>query len=153
MKALIQRVARAEVQAAGATVSRIDTGILIFLGVEKGDGPLGAELLAGKVAHLRIFEDDDEKMNLSVIDIGGSALVISQFTLCADTRKGRRPSFTNACDPLPAQGLYMHFVKTLRSYISRVEMGIFQAAMSVHLVNQGPATFLIEQPPVRGTAT
>jgi len=144
LKAVLQRVRSASVTADGRTVGSIGEGILVLLGVEEGDGENDARWMARRVAELRMFEDDAGKMNRSVEEVGGGVLVVSQFTLCADCRKGRRPSFAKACDPGRAEGLYGEVVAELRRRGLRVETGTFAAMMDVCLVNAGPVTFLLE---------
>lgn len=144
MRAVIQRVASARVEVDGKSVGGIGRGLLILLGVEQGDGADDARYLAEKSAQLRIFEDAAGKMNLSLADVGGQALVVSQFTLLADCRKGRRPGFSRAALPEPADILYQQFVALLRERGLTVATGIFQAEMQVHLVNDGPVTLLLD---------
>jgi len=145
MKAVIQRVTRAQVDVDGETVGRIETGYLILLGVVRGDGPAQAELLARKTAELRINEDENGKMNLSLVQIGGAALVVSQFTLCADVSHGRRPSFTPSAPPQEADALYQSFCEQLRLCgVQQVETGVFGADMQVSLCNDGPVTMLLD---------
>jgi D-tyrosyl-tRNA(Tyr) deacylase len=144
MRAVIQRVSDAGVSAGGRDLSVIGAGLLVFLGVEQGDGEADADYLLEKIVNLRIFEDPDGKMNLSLLDTGGSMLVISQFTLLADCRKGRRPSFGQAEEPGRARALYDHFVRKCRQRLPQVGEGEFQAMMKVHLVNDGPVTILID---------
>jgi len=144
MKALIQRVSEALVSVDGRTVGEIDSGLLIFVGIATGDSEQEAETLANKCAELRIFEDGDEKMNLSVMDIGGDLLVISQFTLIANCSKGRRPSFNEAAPPDEASKLYEYFCSYLRSKGIAVEMGKFAAYMDVQLTNDGPVTIMLD---------
>lgn len=145
MKAVIQRVTNASVTVEGEIKGSIESGFLILLGVENGDNELEAETLSAKIAGLRIFTDENDKMNLSLLDIGGSALVISNFTLCADSRKGRRPNFSNAAMPDIANSLYEYFCECLRKNgIVKVEQGIFGADMKVQLLNDGPVTLVID---------
>ena len=142
MKALIQRVSEASVAIAGETVGRVERGFLVLLGVHEGDAEADAELLARKTASLRVFPDDEGRMNRSLMDIGGEVLVVSQFTLYADTRKGNRPSFIRAAQPALAEHLYEHFVAHVRRVLGagRVATGRFGAMMAVRLVNDGPVT-------------
>lgn len=145
MKAVIQRVKKASVTVSGEVVGKIDDGLLILLGVSKGDSEAEAGLLAEKISKLRIFSDGDDKMNLSVVDIGGKALVISNFTLCADVRRGTRPSFDPAMPPLEANRLYECFCESLENFgVLGVEKGIFGADMAVELLNDGPVTLTID---------
>ncbi len=140
----MQRVSQARVEIADETVGAISQGLLILLGVEQEDATGDAELLAKKTAELRLFEDDEGKMNLSVEDIGGEVLVVSQFTLAADCRKGRRPGFSRAAPPEEANRLYQHYVTLLRQRGLTVATGRFQAMMQVTLTNDGPVTFLLD---------
>ncbi len=145
MKAVIQRVTCAQVDIDGTTVGRIGTGYLILLGVMQGDGKAQAELLARKTAELRINEDENGKMNLSLVQIGGAALVVSQFTLCADVSHGRRPSFTPSAPPDEADMLYRYYCEQLRQNgVAQVETGEFGADMKVSLTNDGPVTMLLD---------
>lgn len=145
MKAVVQRVAFATVKVDGEIKGQIDKGFLVLLGAEQNDIAEDAEILAKKVANLRIFEDQDEKMNLSLLDIEGGALVISNFTLCADTKKGNRPSFIKAMAPLEADRLYNYFCERLGlEGIKTVEKGVFGADMKVELLNDGPVTIILD---------
>lgn len=144
MRAVLQRVSQARVEVAGETVGAISQGLLVLLGVEQDDSEGDAELLAKKSVELRLFEDDGGKMNLSVEDIGGEILVVSQFTLAADCRKGRRPGFSRAAPPEEANRLYQHYVEFLRQRGLNVATGQFQAMMQVSLTNDGPVTFLLD---------
>jgi len=144
LKALIQRVRQASVEVSGQSVGQIGEGLLILLGVDKGDDKASAEKLAGRCMSYRVFSDQDGKMNLSVTDKGAQLLVVSQFTLSADTRKGLRPSFTSAAAPDLAEELYEYFVQCCRDKIEVVETGNFAADMQVSLTNDGPVTFLLE---------
>lgn len=144
MRALLQRVSRASVEVDGKIVGEIGAGLLIFLGVATGDVEAQAQQLADKVANLRIFPDLEGKMNLSVRDTGGACLIVSQFTLYGDTRRGRRPSFDNAARPEIARTIYELFVESIRRSGVRVETGVFQAHMMVSLANDGPVTLLCE---------
>lgn len=146
MKAVIQRVTEAEVKVDGASVGRIGRGILVLLGVERGDDERDADRLAEKICHLRIFEDNAGKMNLSLMETGGEILSVSQFTLAGNCGKGRRPSFDTAALPEEANRLYEYFTASLRALGLKVETGIFQAMMRVSLVNDGPVTFILESP-------
>lgn len=145
MKALIQRVKRASVTIDGELYSSIEKGILVFLGVEKDDEEVNADKLAQKIANLRIFEDENEKMNLSVKDVKGEILVVSQFTLCGDCKKGTRPSFDKAAHPDKAVELYEYFCKNFENYDIPVQTGKFRAMMDVELINDGPVTFWLEK--------
>lgn len=144
MRALLQRVSRASVKVDGQVVSQIGKGLLILLGIGHGDGEEQAAFLAEKTANLRIFEDERGKSNLSVLDIGGEAIVVSQFTLYADARKGRRPSFTDAALPEAAEPLVEHFVKLLREQGVPTQTGKFRAHMEVEIHNNGPVTVWLE---------
>ena len=143
---VLQRVTEARVEVAGETVGAISTGLLILFGVTYTDTQRDAEYLADKVIYLRIFPDEDRRMNRSILDVGGSLLVVSQFTLCGDCRKGRRPSFDQAAPPEQARRLYEYFVECLTSRNIIVQTGVFQAEMQVHLVNDGPVTFVLDSP-------
>ena len=144
MRAVVQRVTRARVTVDSRVAGEIQTGLLILLGVGREDNAESALYLAEKIANLRIFPDDAGKMNRSLVESSGSALVISQFTLYGDTRGGRRPSYIQAASPEIASGLYEEFVRCLRSFGIAVETGIFQAHMEVELVNDGPVTILLD---------
>ncbi|MBS4029070.1 MAG: D-tyrosyl-tRNA(Tyr) deacylase [Ignavibacteriales bacterium] len=146
MRALIQRVTSASVSVEKQLINEIGKGMLIFLGVKNGDTKDDAEYLAYRSAHLRFFNDENGKMNLSVKDVNGSALVISQFTLYGDTRKGHRPSYTDAASPETANELYENFVDKLSLEIGsdKVKKGIFRAMMEIQLVNDGPVTLIVE---------
>jgi D-tyrosyl-tRNA(Tyr) deacylase len=145
-------VSRAVVRVEGEVVGQIGHGLLVFLGVEQGDGEADADYLADKSADLRIFRDDAGRMNRSVVDVEGAALVVSQFTLAATTRRGRRPSYSHAAPPELAVPLYQRFMQRLRERGIEVAEGIFQAMMDVELVNDGPVTILLDPPPPRGEA-
>ena len=147
MKAVIQRVAQAKVDVDGETVGQIGEGMLILLGVLRGDTENEARRLAEKIARFRFFQDEDGRMNLSALELGHAALVVSQFTLAADGRSGRRPSFDKAAPPAEAEVLYEQFVADLRSLGLPVETGRFGAMMSVGLENAGPVTFVLEEQP------
>jgi D-tyrosyl-tRNA(Tyr) deacylase len=147
MRALVQRVTRAEVRVADTSVGAIDRGLLVLLGVREGDTVRDVEYLASKVMTLRIFEDTQGKMNHDVQDVQGAILVVSQFTLYADSRKGRRPSFTQAAQPALAQQLYETFLAAVTRYGVPVAHGAFGVHMAVSLVNDGPVTIWLESPP------
>lgn len=145
MKAVIQRVLSACVRVDGEIVGKVDKGLLVLLGVMEGDGEKEAETMASKTAKLRIFEDSDEKMNLSVLDVEGEILSVSQFTLCADVKKGNRPSFTPSAEPSEAKRLYEYFNECLKKEgVKSVETGIFAADMKVELINDGPVTIIFD---------
>jgi D-aminoacyl-tRNA deacylase len=144
MRAVIQRVSHAKVTVDGKVAGEIGAGLMILLGVGRGDTPAVAASLAEKAANLRIFEDQNKKMNRSLLDINGSALVVSQFTLFGDVRGGRRPSFITAAPPEQAKALYEEFCESLRKLGIPVTTGVFQAMMSVELVNEGPVTILLD---------
>lgn len=145
MRAVVQRVSRAEVRVKHQTVGRIGKGILVLLGIGQDDGDQDLQWLADKVMNLRIFEDENDKMNLSVLDVRGQVLVVSQFTLFGDCRKGKRPSYSSAAAPGDAERMYNAFVETIeQKYGIKVERGVFQAMMEVDLVNDGPVTLLLD---------
>jgi len=144
MIAVIQRVSRASVTVGGNRTGEIGRGLLVLLGVHKGDREEDADFLAAKIGGLRIFEDAAGKMNLACSEVGGAMLVVSQFTLCGDCRKGRRPSFDPAAPPDEATRLYNYFCARLRQQGYRVETGVFGAMMDVELVNDGPVTFVLD---------
>lgn len=145
MKALIQRVKSASVTIDGLLYSKIGQGLLVFLGVEKGDDKLNAEKLADKLSKFRIFEDENEKMNHSILDIEGEMLIVSQFTLCGDCKKGTRPSFDKSAPPKIANELYEYFISQVKSFNIPVQTGKFGAMMDVELINDGPVTFMVEK--------
>ena len=144
MRAVIQLVKQASVTINGSKVSEIGTGLLVLLGVHKNDTPKDAQVMAEKISHLRIFPDQEKLMNLSVIDVGGEILVVSQFTLFGDCRKGRRPSYSEAAQPGLAEELYEFFIRETAKRGITVASGKFQAMMDVQLVNQGPVTLLLD---------
>jgi D-tyrosyl-tRNA(Tyr) deacylase len=144
MRAVVQRVSRAGVVVAHQRIADIGVGLLVLLGVETGDDESAAAYLAEKISGLRIFEDADEKMNLSVLDCSGEVLVVSQFTLLADCRKGRRPGFSAAAPPEVAEPLCDYFVEQLRQLGTKVQSGQFRADMAVDLINDGPVTILLD---------
>jgi D-tyrosyl-tRNA(Tyr) deacylase len=144
MRAVVQRVARARVTVDGRTIGEISAGLLVFVGVANEDGPPDVQYIAAKIRDLRIFPDEDGRMNRSVVETGGAVLVVSQFTLQADTRRGRRPSFDAAAPPALAEALYEDVVRSLRETGMSVATGMFGAHMAVELVNDGPVTMLLE---------
>lgn len=145
MKAVIQRVEYSNVKINGETVGECNKGFMILLGVMQGDTAEDSDKLVNKIPNLRIFENENGKMNLSCLDINGEILVVSQFTLCADCKKGRRPSFSNSAPPKEANELYEYFVESLKKAgVSRVETGEFGADMKVELVNDGPVTIILD---------
>lgn len=146
MRAVVQRVSRAEVRVAGEVTGRIGRGLVVLLGVGRDDSEAEAAWMLDKIAGLRIFADDAGKMNLGLEDIGGGLLVVSQFTLYGDTRKGRRPSFIDAAPPELASALYDRFIELARARGLDVGTGVFQAMMDVDLVNDGPVTLIVESP-------
>lgn len=144
MRALIQRVSRASVTVDEQVVGQIDRGLLVFLGIGLSDDEIQVKTLADKIVHLRIFEDDEGKMNRSLLDIGGEALAVSQFTLYANARRGRRPSFTDAAPPVVAESLFERFKDALANYGLTVASGIFGAYMKIDLRNEGPVTIWLD---------
>jgi D-tyrosyl-tRNA(Tyr) deacylase len=144
MRAVVQRVREADVTVEGVTVGAIGPGLLVLLGVGTDDGAADARYIAGKIRDLRIFDDENGKMNRAVVEAGGAVLMVSQFTLYGDARKGRRPSFDAAARPDLARALYEDVARELRESGLRVETGVFQALMQVHLVNDGPVTILLD---------
>ncbi len=146
MKAVLQRVREAHVNVDGATVGSIGTGLVVLVGVTSTDSRQDADYLAEKIVHLRIFPDEAGKMNRSLVDARGALLVVSQFTLYGDCKKGRRPSFDAAAPTDQARDLYDYFVERLRLRNILVQTGVFQAEMQIHLVNDGPVTFILESP-------
>jgi len=144
MIAVIQRVSSASVSVHGETVGSIEKGFLILLGVREDDSAVDADFLAKKISVFRIFADNRNNMNLSISDVNGAALVISQFTLCGDWRKGRRPSFTKAADPETGEKLYNRFITELQQHSIPVQTGVFGTMMEVQLTNQGPVTFVLD---------
>ncbi|HHY82321.1 MAG TPA: D-tyrosyl-tRNA(Tyr) deacylase [Clostridiales bacterium] len=144
MRAVVQRVKQASVSVDGSLVSKIQRGHLVFLGVESGDTRQDLEYMVDKIVNLRVFEDDQEKMNLSVKDVGGELLVVSQFTLCGDCRKGRRPSFSSAAGPEDAEFYYEEFCRLAEEQGIPVKKGVFRAHMEVSLINDGPVTMLLD---------
>jgi D-tyrosyl-tRNA(Tyr) deacylase len=149
---VLQRVKQARVEVEGRATGRIGPGICLLVGVEKGDTREDAEFLASKATELRIFPDSEGKMNLSLAEAGGEVLAVSQFTLAGSTRKGRRPSFDGAEEPTLAAELFDHLVALVREKGFRVETGVFQAIMDVHLTNDGPVTFILESRKARAEA-
>lgn len=145
MKILVQKVLSASVTVENKVVAQIGAGYLLFVGVEKGDGTAQADYLAKKVTNFRIFTDENDKMNLSLQDVGGEVLAVSQFTLAADLSRGNRPGFDTAAAPQEAEPLYEYFVQKLRENGLKVQTGIFQADMKVALVNDGPCTFILQK--------
>ena len=146
MRAVVQRVKQSTVKTDNEIVGQIGSGLLVLLGVAKGDTAKDADYLANKIINLRIFEDEDRKMNRSLLETGGELLAVSQFTLLADCRKGRRPSFIEAAEPEKATDLYETFVNMVRAKGVTVQTGRFRAMMEVALINDGPVTIIIESP-------
>ncbi|MCX7884982.1 MAG: D-aminoacyl-tRNA deacylase [Caloramator sp.] len=144
MRAVVQRVKSSKVKVDENIVGQINEGILVLLGVEDADTDEDIQYLAEKVCNLRIFEDENGKLNLSLLDIKGSLLIVSQFTLYGDCRKGRRPNFMMAAKPDYAESMYLRFVEECKKYVDRVETGKFQAYMQVEIINDGPVTLLID---------
>ena len=144
MRAVVQRVSHAQVKVDGKVVGKIEKGYLVLLGVKEGDTTKEADFLANKVVNLRVFEDEKDKMNLSIKDVGGEMLIVSQFTLYGDASHGNRPSFTEAAKPEEANSLYEYFCEKVGQEV-HVEKGVFQAEMKVELLNDGPVTILLEK--------
>lgn len=145
MRAVLQRVLAASVECEGKTVSEIGKGFMVLLGVAKSDTEAEADALASKISGLRIFTDENDKMNLSLEDVGGEVIVVSNFTLCADCRHGKRPSFINAQRPIQANELYEYFIKRLKFYgVPKVGTGVFGGDMQVHIQNDGPVTIILD---------
>jgi len=144
VRAVVQRVSSASVRVDGAVRGSCGRGLVVLLGIARGDDAESAERLASRVARLRVFEDAERRLDRSLVDVGGEALVVSQFTLLADTRKGNRPSFTDAARPEAAEPLVERFVETLRALGIQVETGVFGAKMEVELVNDGPVTIVVD---------
>lgn len=144
MRAVLQRVTEARVEVAGQTVGEIGAGLLVLLGVARVDTNSDADYLAEKIVNLRVFDDDEGKMNRSLLETSGEMLVVSQFTLYGDVRRGRRPSYSDAAEPEKANDAYEYFVKCVQSSGVRVETGVFQAMMKVSLTNEGPVTILLD---------
>ncbi len=145
MRAVVQRCRRAQVTVEGEVVGAIERGLVVLLGAGKGDGDADLAYVVDKVVHLRIFPDDEGKMNRSVLELGGGVLLVSQFTLYGDTRKGRRPAFVDALEPGPAEALYERAVAAVRAAgVTQVATGVFRADMQVELVNDGPVTILVD---------
>jgi len=152
MRVVLQRVRRASVRVEGRPIASIGPGFLLLAGFRKGDGEADCVWMAEKIAHLRLFEDAEGKMNRALDEVGGEVLAVSQFTLYADARKGRRPSFDGAAPAEEARALFEGFVDTLRARLPRVEVGRFQAAMQVELVNDGPVTIILDSPAAQPAA-
>jgi len=152
MRVLLQRVSRAAVRVEGETIAAIQRGLLLLVGFRRGDGQADLDWMVDKIVHLRIFEDSAGKMNLALAEVGGEALAVSQFTLYADARKGRRPSFDAAAPAEEARRLFERFVDALRRHAMSVQTGRFQAAMQVELVNDGPVTIMLDSPAAAAAA-
>jgi len=144
MKALLQRVSSSKVEVEGRVVGQINKGLLVFIGIEKQDDSISSDKMVKKILSYRVFSDSDDKMNLSVSDIDGDLLIVSQFTLAADTKNGTRAGFSTAMSPTEAENLYNYFLEKTKSIATITESGIFGADMKVSLVNDGPVTFLLE---------
>ena len=144
MKALIQRVSSSQVEVEGNVVGKINKGLLVLIGIEKQDIEIDADKMINKVLSYRVFPDENQKMNLSLKDIKGDILVVSQFTLAADTKSGTRAGFSTAMPPNDAENLYNYFVEKIKAFNLKTECGVFGAEMSVSLINDGPVTFLLE---------
>ena len=144
MKIVLQRVSRASVAVSGKEVGRIGKGYLIFVGIGSGDNTTKVEKAVDKIQKLRLFPDENSKTNLSIVDVGGEVLIVSQFTLYADCRKGNRPSFTDAATPDLAESLYRYFIEYAKKMFAKVEHGVFGADMEVELINSGPFTVILE---------
>jgi D-aminoacyl-tRNA deacylase len=144
MRAVVQRVKESSVFIDGLSVAAIGSGMMVLLGVARNDSEKDADFLAERIVNLRIFEDDNRKMNLSLLDTNGQMLVVSQFTLLGNCRKGRRPSYMNAAEPEMANTLYEYFIKTVREKGINVQSGRFRAMMDIHLINEGPVTLIVE---------
>jgi len=144
MRAVIQRVSQASVRIKGSTAGRIDHGLVVLLGIRADDTSRDLQWLADKIVHLRIFNDDEGKMNISLADIGGEMLIISQFTIYGDCRKGRRPGYSNSAPPEIAEPLYQQFIEEVKNHRITVATGTFRASMEVTLVNDGPVTLLLD---------
>jgi len=151
MRAVVQRVTDAQVSVGDVIVGETGPGLLVLLGVARDDSNADADYLVEKIAHLRIFDDETGKMNRSLLEIAGSMLVVSQFTLYGDVRRGRRPSYTEAAEPVKANTLYEYFVDQVKQLGIKVETGVFQAMMRVRLTNDGPVTILLDSRRVPGT--
>jgi len=144
MKALLQRVSSSKVEVEGKVVGQINKGLLVFIGIEKQDDTICADKMINKILSYRVFSDSNDKMNLSIRDINGDLLIVSQFTLAADTKSGTRAGFSTAMSPIEAENLYNYFLEKTKSMTTITESGIFGANMKVSLVNDGPVTFLLE---------